>query len=348
MRRRDLVELLERVPPFPSPSYELEQYKTSAALAADILGAIAAQFDGIAGRVVADLGCGTGVLGLGACALGAAFVLGVDVDARALACAAGAAEALGVADSLDLVLADVGAIGAAVEGAQRADPFVLAGAAPASAGAGAAPAAAPAAAAGPQRLVEEEEAEGGSAGPEAAAGAAEAAAAAAAAPAASAAAMRSALAQWEGRFDTVIMNPPFGTRVPGVDVAFLKAALALTCAGGCVYSLHKSSTRAHLLRSAAAWGVQGEAVAQLRFPIPATYAFHREASVDVEVDLLRLWRPGGEGGGGGGGGGAAAEVVGAGSGGRGRGGGSGGGGGGGRGGSGRGRGKGASGRGKGH
>jgi hypothetical protein len=125
--------------------------------------------------------------------------------------------------------------------------------------------------------------------------------------------MRTALTQWEGRFDTVIMNPPFGTRVPGVDVAFLKAALALARPGGSVYSLHKSSTRAHLLKCAAAWGVAGEALAQMRFPIPATYAFHRESRVDVEVDLLRLTRPGGGSGGGGGGGGGTSsgsgEVV---------------------------------------
>lgn len=41
--------------------------------------------------------------------------------------------------------------------------------------------------------------------------------------------------------DTVIMNPPFGTRNKGIDTVFLKAALNL--ASHAVYSLHKSSTR---------------------------------------------------------------------------------------------------------
>ncbi len=40
------------------------------------------------------------------------------------------------------------------------------------------------------------------------------------------------------------MNPPFGTRVKGADIAFLRAAFALS--SGAVYSLHKSSTRAHI------------------------------------------------------------------------------------------------------
>jgi len=139
------------------------------------------------------------------------------------------------------------------------------------------------------------------------------------------------------------MNPPFGTRRPGADVSFLRAALALSGPRGVVYSLHKSSTREHLARCAAAWGVGCALVAELRFEIPATYAFHREASLDVAVDLLRFVKGpaareaslgalgaarsldvGGAGGGTGGGGGSRGA---AGGGGRGRNGGGGGGGG---------------------
>ena len=43
------------------------------------------------------------------------------------------------------------------------------------------------------------------------------------------------------------MNPPFGTRRKGADLAFLRAALRL--ARGSVYSLHKSSTRAHVQKA---------------------------------------------------------------------------------------------------
>lgn len=48
--------------------------------------------------------------------------------------------------------------------------------------------------------------------------------------------------------DTVIMNPPFGTKRKGVDMVFLKAAFAMS--RGSVYSLHKSSTRAHIQKVA--------------------------------------------------------------------------------------------------
>lgn len=43
-------------------------------------------------------------------------------------------------------------------------------------------------------------------------------------------------------FDTVIMNPPFGTKNnAGIDINFLKAAFHIT--NNVVYSLHKTSTR---------------------------------------------------------------------------------------------------------
>jgi 16S rRNA G966 N2-methylase RsmD len=41
--------------------------------------------------------------------------------------------------------------------------------------------------------------------------------------------------------DTVILNPPFGTRNKGMDMIFLKKAIEM--ANGAVYSLHKTSTR---------------------------------------------------------------------------------------------------------
>lgn len=48
--------------------------------------------------------------------------------------------------------------------------------------------------------------------------------------------------KWEKSFDTVILNPPFGTKHnAGMDVKFLKVAFSL--AKNSVYSLHKTSTR---------------------------------------------------------------------------------------------------------
>ena len=48
---------------------------------------------------------------------------------------------------------------------------------------------------------------------------------------------------------------------------------------GAVYSLHKSSTRAHIKRTAdkELHAASSEVLAQLRFNLPASYAFHKYA-----------------------------------------------------------------------
>jgi len=53
--------------------------------------------------------------------------------------------------------------------------------------------------------------------------------------------------------DTVVMNPPFGTRQKGADMGFLRAALSI--AKTAVYSLHKTSTRAHIEKHALGRGL---------------------------------------------------------------------------------------------
>ncbi|XP_046661737.1 rRNA N6-adenosine-methyltransferase METTL5 [Homalodisca vitripennis] len=93
--------------------------------------------------------------------------------------------------------------------------------------------------------------------------------------------------RWDNCFDTVVMNPPFGTRQKGVDMEFVKVGLKL--ANTAVYSLHKTSTRRHVLAAARSWEVEAKVVAELRFNLPQTYKFHSKSSVDIEVDLVRFW-----------------------------------------------------------
>uniref|UniRef100_A0A1B6LVI9 Methyltransferase-like protein 5 n=1 Tax=Graphocephala atropunctata TaxID=36148 RepID=A0A1B6LVI9_9HEMI len=93
--------------------------------------------------------------------------------------------------------------------------------------------------------------------------------------------------RWGDCFDTVVMNPPFGTRRKGVDMEFVKVGLKLATTA--VYSLHKTSTRSHVLAAARGWGVEAKVVAELRFNLPQTYKFHSKSSVDIKVDLVRFW-----------------------------------------------------------
>ena len=84
-------------------------------------------------------------------------------------------------------------------------------------------------------------------------------------------------------------SPPFGTKNnEGIDVQFLKTAIRL--AKRSVYSFHKTSTRPFLLKLLnEKWGLNAEVVAEMKFDIPNMYKFHKQKSVDVEVDLLRVY-----------------------------------------------------------
>ena len=84
--QKDLAITLSKLQTFSKPSAALEQYATDSEFAAQFLWNAAMQGD-IANKTLADFGCGTGVLGLGALLLGAKKVYFVDLDSEALALA---------------------------------------------------------------------------------------------------------------------------------------------------------------------------------------------------------------------------------------------------------------------
>ena len=95
----------------------------------------------------------------------------------------------------------------------------------------------------------------------------------------------------KGTIQTVLMNPPFGTKNnAGVDVAFLRAGLSLaeTNPLRAIYSMHKTSTRDHLKRKAEEWKCSFNVIAEMKFDLPAKYNFHKKDNVTIQVDLLRF------------------------------------------------------------
>jgi putative methylase len=94
MRLNELERTLEGVEGFSTPSSLLEQYKTPAPLAARLLYHASLRGD-ISGKRVCDLGCGTGILSIGAVLLGAASATGIEADHKALAIARRNAENFG-------------------------------------------------------------------------------------------------------------------------------------------------------------------------------------------------------------------------------------------------------------
>jgi putative methylase len=104
MKLKRLEMTLQHVAGYSSPRPSLEQYQTPAPLAARLLYHALMKGD-IEGKVVCDLGSGTGILAIGAALLGAASVKGVDVDKKAVDVAHKNAELLD-ADVI-FILADV-------------------------------------------------------------------------------------------------------------------------------------------------------------------------------------------------------------------------------------------------
>ncbi|XP_008326869.2 rRNA N(6)-adenosine-methyltransferase METTL5 [Cynoglossus semilaevis] len=205
MKLKELESCLQQVDVFEEPKILLEQYPTSPHIAACMLYTIHNTFDDIEGRLVADLGCGCGVLSIGSAMLDAGLCVGFDIDDDALDIFKRNVDEFEISN-VDLVQCDLCSL----------EP--------------------------------------------------------------------DAYAQ---KFDTVIMNPPFGTKHnQGMDMKFLKTAL--TMAKTAVYSLHKTSTREHIQKKATDWGVKMEVIAELRYDLPASYKFHKKKSVDIQVDFLRF------------------------------------------------------------
>jgi len=104
MKKKQLEIMLERLEGFDKPVPAREQYSTPASVAAELL-----HFAYLRGDlgVVCDLGCGTGILAIGAALLGARAI-GIEIDPGALATARRNAARVGA--EVDFIRGDVSSI----------------------------------------------------------------------------------------------------------------------------------------------------------------------------------------------------------------------------------------------
>lgn len=84
--------------------------------------------------------------------------------------------------------------------------------------------------------------------------------------------------------DTVVQNPPFGTKRKGADVQFLKKATEIAPV---VYSLHKRKNTTFLAQKTPHTLTH---VKEMRVPLFKTYPVHKKRVVTVDVELLRFER----------------------------------------------------------
>jgi putative methylase len=188
---------------FEKPKVRSEQYMSDAEIAAEVLWQ-AYQIGDIEQKVSADLGCGTGLLGIGMLCLGAKKVYFVDNDEKALEIAK---KNLKLAKSEDCL-----GNGRAVFRLEDVSGF--------------------------QEGVE-----------------------------------------------TVVQNPPFGTKVRHQDRQFLEQALKV---GRVVYSFHKSETVGYLAGLAKERGFELTHQLNFDFPLKATQKFHKRRIFRIKVSCLRF------------------------------------------------------------
>ncbi len=103
--RKKLEMMISGIPGFKAPKERLEQYVTPADIAAEMVWD-AFMFGDVEGRVVHDLGCGTGRLALAASTLNARYVVCSDIDPEALEIAEEVLKAMSPAP-YDVVLTDL-------------------------------------------------------------------------------------------------------------------------------------------------------------------------------------------------------------------------------------------------
>eukprot|EP00457_Paulinella_chromatophora_P010493 gb/GEZN01010597.1/.p1 GENE.gb/GEZN01010597.1/~~gb/GEZN01010597.1/.p1 ORF type:complete len:366 (-),score=47.94 gb/GEZN01010597.1/:43-1140(-) len=292
LRLKQLESFLQSVEAFDNPSFRLEQYPTSAYLAAQITSLIQSQFSDLTDKLVADLGCGCGMLSIACAAFDAGAVVGFELDSAALTVCRRNLEQLELARDIELVQIDVTSLcsgdGLAeqketglpteqghtgkVEAADKHDQCT-------STNREADQKKQPTQTVTKTKTQTDQGSETVSEG----------AAAQNKPEGTSAATQTGRLRHPRWQFDTVVMNPPFGARNAGIDMVFLEAALQMVRDGGAVYSLHKTSTRQHVLKRARTLGAGAKVLAELQFDIPKMYKFHKDDSRDVEVDLVRVW-----------------------------------------------------------
>lgn len=87
--------------------------------------------------------------------------------------------------------------------------------------------------------------------------------------------------------DTVVSNPPFGTKKRGADVEFLKTAVSIAKV---IYSIHLAGekNRQFLSMKIKELGGTVTQIETFEFPIPKLYKFHKKAKHLVKVDLYRI------------------------------------------------------------
>ena len=106
MKLKNIISDLESLETFSSPKDYLEQYQTPASIAGEMIHYISNNYS-IQNYSIADLGCGTGILGIAAALCGCKNVFLFDIDEEALEIAKNNVESLELNDNIQIIKTDV-------------------------------------------------------------------------------------------------------------------------------------------------------------------------------------------------------------------------------------------------
>jgi putative methylase len=202
-----LAIILSKLKGFSDPNVKSEQYEVDPEIAASVLWQ-ALYSEKVRVRKVVDLGCGTGILGIGALIVGAKKVYFVDNDEKSLKIAQNNLDSYIKSENL-------------VKGNDIGD----------------------------YELIHKD------------------------------------IADFDEKVDTVIMNPPFGTKVRHSDRTFLERAFRIAQT---IYSFHKSESKGFIEAFAKDNGFRLIGQMDFSWPLKNTMAFHRKKIHRIPVSCFVL------------------------------------------------------------
>jgi len=205
---------LTKLATFENPKVKLEQYQTEAEIAAQVIWKAFLNGD-IEGKSCIDLGCGTGILGIGALILGARKVTFVDIDLEAL-----------IVLSIKILSVFIGVLlGGELFHEKNLKRKYRA------------------------EFVQRE------------------------------------IRLYKKRAQVIIQNPPFGTKQPHADKAFLLKAMELAPT---IYSIHKIAGERFIATLAEDNGFSIKGIIPIKFPLKPTLTFHRKKTYYTDVGVWML------------------------------------------------------------
>jgi putative methylase len=93
------------------------------------------------------------------------------------------------------------------------------------------------------------------------------------------------ISKFSSKVDTVVMNPPFGTKVKNADKLFLEKAFVV---GKVIYSIHKITSKKFISSISSDFGFKVDYLVERDFKIGRTAKFHKKPTYVVKVGVWRL------------------------------------------------------------